>query len=210
MKNKKLKIFLAIILVLILLILINIIRNYFIIKNLYETSQNHSINFNNVLYTCKTTIPNQPKSDGTIGVVSTYNYYFKDNIIKTNYTSNFNGEDSNLIVQDTWKNLETNEFVYKTTLEDSPDANFDYTSDVNSNLLYNCVVQDMNQLLKDNIFSIITSDSENLYKLKYGDIYLHVNKSTGIIENRTHKNEDSIIECSIKENVVTDKDIEKF
>jgi hypothetical protein len=215
--KKVLKILIIILIVLVILLILNAIRNYKILKEVFETEKKFLINNQNFYFELKENLEN-----GEQGYISSKSYY-KDGIL--NKISIWNNENSNEITYNIYWQSESEKIFYEVEIS-SKDENTkkEYTkSKYNEKILEDLKLRlstlkisalgNLNLYMKANLFNFIISE-DNCYKIAYtnGKNY-YVNKDTGLIEKSIYKNSEGtkyISEYKYSENTVTDKDVERI
>lgn len=196
--KKYLKVAIICICICIFLILCNFVRNYILIKKLYEKNEQFSFANN---YSIKTVF------DVTLGDAHWKNEIetqVKDNIILVN---SINYDSSNNCTKYIyWKDQNTNEKVSLKSEDDGEYKEFDNDDIIeNEEIIRFSKRFDFNKMIIDNIFNILIAQND-VYKLKYNSIELYVDKNSSILVEEKENNSSSIT-TEYKENVI--ENIEK-
>lgn len=195
--KKVLKYVIIILIIILVIFAINLARNYFILKDIYEKNENYLENCNNFYYSEDRTL-----SDG---ITTKLEIWYKDNI---SLIKNYQDEELISII---WQNWETNEILItpEKESEGAPTTPFlNEKETMEEILLFNKRVS-FDEVFKANILRIIGKEGNNY--IINDDIYQKkVNKDTGMVEEFTTALKQSrfwVEKDKIELNKVTDDDI---
>ena len=195
MRNKILEIFSIIIIIIGLLFIINFIRNFIILRNIYNLSKDFDNSTNYYVEINTTTLQGNSRIEE----------YYRDGLTLTKFITN------NKIDYIIWHNNKDGEIIYLKKDEDENIVQIDMDKDkmyfyINS--IKFAQNNSFGDILIKNLFNIIKTD-KNAYKIKTESYTEYINKDTGLVEKLISEKNNVNIQITYIENKVTVENVNK-